>query len=394
LAAIAPALLTAALATPSGIALWIAMPGANPASANTPTLLPAGLTTFADWCNQRNRLPQDAQVTVNELLTIAKTTDCPLAQQRLNQTPAFVLRGSHIADLRPIALFPHLRSLTLHEHLITDLTPLTALRNLETLDLTGRLNDRPLRPNPSPAAKPKGLDPSPKNPKFPDNPHTKQLPGWIPYEFGRPGSVGQISDLRPLNDLRNLRELHLNGNNITDIRPLSLLPNLQKLSLSQNPLRNLDVLRDMSQLTALDVSGLPSRDLGAIVELRGLTQLKLTDSGLTDLRLIRNLKQLQDLDLRRNRLQNIDFLAPFQSLQILHLEHNQIRDISPLASLTNLRKLDVRDNQIRDFSIIDSFRQLTELIAWDNPVEIQGCPNRDPVWSYKICKYRLTEVRG
>jgi len=111
-----------------------------------------------------------------------------------------------ITSLAGIENLVNLRTLGLHNTpygTITDLTPLTALTQLE----------------------------------------------WLSFEGGN------VSDITPLAGLTNLEHLNLRSNNITNIAPLSNLVNLEVLGLGRNNITDLAPLSNLENLTWLEISG-------------------------------------------------------------------------------------------------------------------------------------------
>ena len=107
------------------------------------------------------------------------------------------------------------------------------------------------------------------------------------------GNIGEVP--RELEELVQLQELDLGGNQITDITSLSNLTQLQELGLGWN---------QISDITPLS-----------------------------------NMTQLQRLYLNRNQITDITPLSNMTQLQRLYLGCNQIRDIRPLSNLIQLREL-------------------------------------------------------
>ncbi|MEQ8996485.1 MAG: leucine-rich repeat domain-containing protein [Coleofasciculus sp. B1-GNL1-01] len=134
----------------------------------------------------------------------------------------------------------------------------------------------------------------------------------------------EITDLRPLGGLTNLKTLRLHNNQITDVNPLSGLTNLEKLYISSNPLAD---IRPLSGLT-------------------NLTELDLNDNQIEDVSPLSELTTLKDLRLNNNQITDISPLARLTNLWVLYLSYNQITDISPLARLKNLRLVNLTGNPI------------------------------------------------
>jgi internalin A len=124
----------------------------------------------------------------------------------------------------------------------------------------------------------------------------------------------QISDLRPLSSLTNLRILRLSENQINDITPLSSLTNLSILYLNLNQVRD---IKPLGTLTHLHI-------------------LNLWRNQVSDITPLSTLIKLGDLDLSNNQVTNLAPLSRLTNLSKLVLKGNSINDLKPLSSLKNL----------------------------------------------------------
>lgn len=168
----------------------------------------ATFKTFADWCNNQDRLAAGASHTVDLLLDLAGTEDCLLASHTLSRRTKLELQFSEIEDVGPLSSLTQLVELNLSNNDIEDVSPLANLTNLTALLLLkNEIED----------VTPLG-DLS--------NLKTLNLAG------------NEIEDIKPLARLTKLRELFLMGNEITDVQPLSSLNNLIRLWLKDNPIAN------------------------------------------------------------------------------------------------------------------------------------------------------------
>ncbi|WP_338449600.1 DUF3048 domain-containing protein [Niallia oryzisoli] len=117
-----------------------------------------------------------------------------------------------------------------------------------------------------------------------------------------------ISSLKGLQFLTNLKSLYLGGNNISDIEPLRNLTNLEHLDLGYNNIKNIEPLSNLVNLYYLDLGG--------------------------------------------NRIEDIDSLGALLKLENLYLQKNSLTDIGSLESLINLKYLELGNNLIEDISAL------------------------------------------
>jgi Leucine-rich repeat (LRR) protein/putative cell wall-binding protein len=149
----------------------------------------------------------------------------------------------------------------------------------------------------------------------------------------------KISNLEGLQHASNLQTLDLSGNTIIDLKPIENLHQLRRLYLSSTPITNFDSVANLVNLTELDLSNNQISDLRPISYLKNLTNLYLNSNLITDLSPLSNLLNLESLSLGENKIADITKLSTLSNLQSLDLYDNEITDISPLSSLTKLTEV-------------------------------------------------------
>ncbi|MFK7827981.1 MAG: leucine-rich repeat domain-containing protein [Oligoflexales bacterium] len=178
----------------------------------------------------------------------------------------------------------------------------------------------------------------------------------------------QISDLRPLAGLKNLRHLDISNNKLKDLRPLASLENLSSLSLRGNR-HELDLfpLRSLVNLQSLDLCWLGNRSLKPIQNLKNLEILGVSGSGNLDLISQLNLSKLEI----SNGHLNPRFLRPIKTMNSLKelkvwvgRSRSKPANIESLASLINLESLEFRDAwKLQDISIVQQMKKLRTFTA-------------------------------
>lgn len=103
----------------------------------------------------------------------------------------------------------------------------------------------------------------------------------------------QISDITPLAQLRNLKELYSSNNPISNLKPLSNLKKLNILDLSNTLVRNLNEIRALPNIGVLSIAGTRVRNLRALSNMHSLRQLHCYNTRIRSLRPIENLKNLE-----------------------------------------------------------------------------------------------------
>ncbi len=142
---------------------------------------------------------------------------------------------NNISDLAPLSGLKNLTKLTLSSNNISDLTPLAGLTGLTRLNLyKNRIAD------------------------------ISPLSGMVLMEDLRL-NANQVSDLTPLAGMAKLKELRLNINNIVDIWPLRTLAALETLYIQDNSINSIYVLRELPNLKYVNVKNNPIFDYSPLM---------------------------------------------------------------------------------------------------------------------------------
>jgi internalin A len=277
---------------------------------------PINLSSFAEWCQHKDSLSEEAIYTVEVLLNKAGTSDCNEADRILSNLTELHLNWNKITDITPLSALTNLTYLNLSGNQITDITPLSALTNLTYLNLP----------------------------------------------------ANQITDITPLSALTNLKYLDLSANQITDITGLSALTNLTDLALGHNQIIDITGLSGLTNLTDLDLENNQIIDITGLSGLTNLTKLELFCNKVIDIIPLSTLTNLTELALNLNQITDITGLSGLTNLTQLYLCHNQITDITGLSGLTNLTDLDLQTNPITDITGLLGLTNLTILRLYNNPI--------------------------
>lgn len=393
-AMVGPAMVGAAIAPPFAQAQAQPTP-AQPTQTNAPA--PQNLATynFVDWCQRRDRLAPGAQQTIDLMLQAVGTTDCAAANQTLRRAAELVIPHGRLTDLEPITFFPQIKRLTIRENALADLSLLTALPNLEMLDLSGQpelqsalmlpmrtaafIDERvprfdrivvqepaPVDPNapppqtaqtaqePEPIAEPTILDYRIMRVRILETP-TEQAKGEtyknrlnrLKIESQSP-LIQQRPEAQPFVPGNILRPAPLNR--ITDISPLENLPHLRELYLGGN---NISDIRPLAKLPNLQVLSLHSNPLRYVDALEQMTQLRVLDLNSIesrDLGPVAKLRNLRALNLANNGVDDLRIIQKMSHLRDLDLSHNGIESLRSLRYLDHLERLSVDRNNISDLS--------------------------------------------
>lgn len=228
-----------------------------------------------------------------------------------------------------------------------------------------------------------------------------------------------VTDLRPLMGMRSLRMINAEGNGITGTTALANLSELSELYLAFNPLTDLSGLNTLVNLRklGLESTGLTDEMLSGLSGMSGLDILRIYDNpalsgeavdalqtalrgckiqhsellysytvagesfkenateislfgrGISDISPLIKFKKLEKLDLGCNEIDNLYMFQYMTApLRELKLGSNRITDATPLMYLGRLESLDISGNNISQLSPIKTLSSLTWLNLRGNPI--------------------------
>ncbi|MFX0102149.1 MAG: leucine-rich repeat domain-containing protein [Candidatus Hodarchaeota archaeon] len=180
-----------------------------------------------------------------------------------------------------------------------------------------------------------------------------------------------ISEIKGLDNLKNLRELYIGGHNIREIKGLENLTKLEILDLSSQ-LSEIDSHR--AQIKRLKHS---FREIKGLDNLVNLKVLNLSNNGISKMEGLDTLTNLQVLDLRKNSIKKIEGLGNLKNLKELYLDGNRIPEnftlhidsnFTPITGLENLQKLEKFDLKINWVFKINDWLRIDKTV--DDKVKI------------------------
>lgn len=164
-----------------------------------------------------------------------------------------------------------------------------------------------------------------------------------------------------LNELKKLKELHLEGTNITDTSVLGGIFSLEKLFLSgSGVLDRIDGLEGLTNLIQLEID---------VTEIRHFEDVHVSDSirflsaksTIDKISGLERFSNLEELYLMSNNFEKIEGLDQLKSLKRLNLFDSGISEIGGLENLINLEILDLGANEISEIKGLGSLKKLKKL---------------------------------
>ncbi|SCZ79450.1 leucine-rich repeat domain-containing protein [Acidaminobacter hydrogenoformans] len=127
-------------------------------------------------------------------------------------------------------------------------------------------------------------------------------------------SFGEVEDLSPLVECKELVYLSGRDNPIKDLTPLAGLSKLKSISLYSGQIKDLTPLAGLTALETLELYDNQVEDLTPLSGLTSLKELELIDNNVTDVSPLKDLTNLESLRLDGNPVENIDVLSHMENL--------------------------------------------------------------------------------
>jgi hypothetical protein len=167
-----------------------------------------------------------------------------------------------------------------------------------------------------------------------------------------------VADLRPLHGLTSLQKLYLSNTLVGDLTPLAGLTRLQELHLDNTAVADLDALAGLTRLRELHLQNTAIRELRPLGGLFGLRTLVLNGTKVVNLTPLRDLTALEVLWLNDTAVADLTPLRDWRGLQHLYLDRTEVVDLTPLAGLTSLRALSIEDTAVADLTPVQGIQGL------------------------------------
>ena len=174
-----------------------------------------------------------------------------------------------------------------------------------------------------------------------------------------------IDDLTPIRNLNKLEVFNCSGTPMSNIEPLRYTTAIKELNCSDTPIENVRVIANLRELTELDLSNTSISQLNALSALTNLTHLKISGTKISDLTPLKNLKRLSDLNLSNTQLQNLTSIDSLTSVQNINIDSTNIVSLNSLSNFSKLTVLQANHTAIADLSPLNHHPSL-KVIYCDN----------------------------
>jgi hypothetical protein len=166
---------------------------------------------------------------------------------------------------------------------------------------------------------------------------------------------------------------------ITDLTPLETVKDIERLTLRGAPISECDALGKIPSLKQLDLSATGITSLAPLSKLAELESLNVSETKVIDLRPLRNLVKLQYLDCDHTHVRDLSPLSQLKQLQRLNVRGSQVSNLRPLEPLASLYDLNIGELANVDWNSLSRIKSLNTLNAFKasgvNISALQALPN-------------------
>jgi len=194
-----------------------------------------------------------------------------------------------------------------------------------------------------------------------------------------------INDLKPLDEMINLRILDISSSEISDLFPIRNITTLEFLDCSNTMVEDLQPLKYSKSLKELYINNTQVTSIKVVENFENLEVFHLERTVIDSLPTVKKLSNLKDLNCAYTNLERVDSIKYLKSLTSLNLSTTGIENIEPISELRNLRKLDVSHTQLASLTSLKNLSQLEELNIEETGIdelnELTALPNLKIVYA-------------
>lgn len=265
-------------------------------------------------------------------------------------------------DLIDLASCKTLNSLTLNGASGVDLTTLSELTGLESLDLSGcAISTSALS---AVASLPKLKELKLSGCALTNVSALASLTGLEVLDL----SNNAIGDIDALKSLTALREVYLGSNTLSSISPLAALDDLELLDIASNRVATLAPLEGKTKLAALTASTNKLTDVNVLSGCEALKLVDISNNQVSDLAPLSSLPELGTLLADHNNAETLPDFSKAVSLNRISLNYNSVPDLNGLKGLPYLNYVSVDYNRVTDLSPLLECPTLVQVDAFANAV--------------------------
>ncbi len=276
---------------------------------------------------------------------------------------------------------------------------------------------------------------------FTEEPTREDLHALLKLENVTISGNKEVTTLKPISRLFNLKILDISSTNVSDFENISESIGLEDLNVSNTSVENLEFMKNMDNLEKLNISQTKVSDLNPLNKLSSLEIIYADSTGINDKKAfyfhennpsciivyktdellnwwntlsetwqevfsgkfkidspptpiqLHTLLFLDSLDLSSSeQIENLAPLSIMNGLKKLNLKSNNVVDLQVISHLINMEQLVLRQNPVSDLSPVSSLEKIQLLDISNTPVE--DLKAIAPLTNLKVLKCSGTKIKS
>ena len=202
----------------------------------------------------------------------------------------------------------------------------------------------------------------------------------------------RITTINPLEGMKNIRRLVLQGNRVADLRPLSNMSKLRFLTIYRNNVSDLSPLAQLQSLDELSLAHNPIKSLAVLEQLPKLRSLSLSTDQVSCFTRCRCLPSIEVLEITgETPVESVTNFPEMPSLKVLRIY--QLRDPAGMERFPSLSTLKLTYGEFSRLDGLEKLKRLTHLEAWSSqPLSLQPLSTMYGLRRVKILAPEVTDL--
>ncbi len=168
-------------------------------------------------------------------------------------------------------------------------------------------------------------------------------------------------DLEAIGACTQLETLKLSGCGLSNLAPLENLTNLKNLDLSDNSINNLTPISGLTQLESLLLNSNALTSASALSKMVNLQVLNLSHNVLKSLSPLFNCVSMRELDVSHNSLTSLVGMDQMSALEVFNGSYNEVTDVDLLSVCAKLRQFTMTDNLLVSIDFLNEIRTIEDV---------------------------------
>jgi internalin A len=173
-------------------------------------------------------------------------------------------------------------------------------------------------------------------------------------------------------DVKNISQVHGKGKGIKNLEGLQHCVSVQEIDLENNEISDLKPLTDLKLIQSLNLAGNRIFSIESLAALSRIQYLELSRNSVTDIYPLSNMSNMRSLYLSENKIEKLDVIRALPKVWTLYLARNPVKDFAPIGDMKWLSSLDLQNCGVKDLSFLKGLTELNFVMLVNNQVSDLG----------------------